>query len=103
MNIPHYFEDPQTLHVNTMENRSYYIPFSDEAAALHKQREESDRLLLLNGDWKFGFYKNFPAVPEGFFAPAFDESAFGTLPVPSVWQMHGYDHHQYVNTQYPFP
>ena len=26
MIIPHYYEDPHTLHVGTMPNRAYYIP-----------------------------------------------------------------------------
>ena len=25
------------------------------------------------------------------------------MPVPSVWQMHGFDRHQYTNVNYPFP
>ena len=26
MMIPHYYEDPHTLHVGTMQNSDYYIP-----------------------------------------------------------------------------
>ena len=33
----------------------------------------------------------------------YDASAFDSIPVPSVWQNHGYDHHQYTNIRYPFP
>ena len=29
-------------------------------------------------------------------------SGFDDIPVPSVWQMHGYDYHQYTNVRYPF-
>ena len=26
-----------------------------------------------------------------------------TIPVPSCWQCHGYDYHQYTNVNYPIP
>lgn len=28
---------------------------------------------------------------------------YGKIPVPSCWQMHGYDRHQYTNIRYPIP
>jgi beta-galactosidase len=30
-------------------------------------------------------------------------AGFTTTPVPSVWQNHGFDRHQYTNVDYPFP
>ena len=33
MIIPHYYEDPHTLHVGTMPNRAYYIPASRRSEA----------------------------------------------------------------------
>ena len=44
MIIPHYYEDPHTLHVGTMPNRAYYIPASQRSDALVEHRETSDRL-----------------------------------------------------------
>lgn len=38
-----------------------------------------------------------------FYDPQFDASQFNDLPVPSVWQMHGYDFQQYTNIRYPIP
>ena len=32
-----------------------------------------------------------------------DGSGFEQIPVPSVWQNYGYDHHHYTNSAYPFP
>lgn len=103
MKLPEkYYEDPSTTHINTEDNRSYYIPFSCETAAQSDNRYTSDRLQLLNGIWKFRYYKN-PFEAEEFEKPDFDLSEFDTIPVPSVWQMHGYDQHQYTNTRYPIP
>ena len=41
MIIPHYYEDPHSLHVGTMPNRAYYIPASQRSDALVERRETS--------------------------------------------------------------
>ena len=43
MIIPHYYEDPHSLHVGTMPNRAYYIPASRRSDTLVEHRETSDR------------------------------------------------------------
>ncbi len=103
MKLNNYYEDLTTLHLGTMQNRAYYIPYpvQDKAAAL--EEKSSTRQIMLNGDWKFKYYPNVYAVAEGFFETGFDVKAFDTLPVPSCWQNHGYDKHQYTNVEYPFP
>ena len=102
MELPKYYEDLETLHVGTLSPHAYFIPFSSEEEACTLPREESDRFLCLNGEWKFGYFPNPLAVPS-FTGPDFDDSGFDTIPVPSVWQTQGYDHHQYTNVAYPFP
>jgi beta-galactosidase len=102
MQLPRYYEDLETLHVGTLPPHAYFIPFSGEEAALTEEREASDRFLSLNGTWKFGYFPNPLAVPE-FAGPGFDDAAFDSIPVPSVWQTQGYDRHQYTNVSYPFP
>ena len=103
MIIPHYYEDPHTLHVGTMPNRAYYIPSSRRSDALVEHRETSDRFQLLNGSWKFRYYASIYDLQDAFYEVGYDASAFDSIPVPSVWQNHGYDHHQYTNIRYPFP
>ena len=41
-------------------------------------------------------------LPEGFYKKEYDVSEWDRIPVPSCWQMLGYDQCQYVNVQYPF-
>lgn len=103
MIIPHYYEDPHTLHVGTMPNRAYYIPASRRSDALVEHRKTSDRFQLLNGSWKFRYYASIYDLQDAFYEVGYDASAFDSIPVPSVWQNHGYDHHQYTNIRYPFP
>ncbi len=100
MNIPHYHEDISHLHVNTLPNRAYFIPYGDKAAALSGVRTDSSRMTLLSGNWHFGYYKSFLDLPEDIFAPA---AAPDMIPVPSVWQCHGYDTRQYTNVRFPIP
>ncbi len=103
MRLPNYYEDPSVVHVGTMENRAYYIPFAAEETALRGDRTQSERVLLLSGEWKFRYYAGIYDVEEDFFAPEFSADSFDTISVPSCWQMLGYDHHQYTNVRYPFP
>ena len=103
MKLPRYFEDPSTLHVGTEPNRAYYIPFREEETARLEDRLLSEELILLSGNWAFRYYPNRFEVPEHFMDESFDDESFDTIPVPSCWQMLGYDRNQYTNTRYPFP
>lgn len=103
MIIPNYFENPHLLHENTMPNRAYYIPASAFMGNLVEDRERSDRFQLLNGDWKFAYYDSIYDLKEEFYREGYDTARFDTIPIPSCWQNHGYDKHQYTNTRYPFP
>ena len=53
MIVPRYYEDLSVLHENTMPARAYFIPASKRMDNLVEHREESDRMQLLNGTWKF--------------------------------------------------
>ncbi|KAK8977634.1 hypothetical protein V6N11_013418 [Hibiscus sabdariffa] len=57
----------------------------------------------LSGHWKFLLVSNPAAVPENFYESTFKDSDWETLPVPSNWQMHGFDQPIYTNSLYPFP
>ncbi|MGI5900074.1 MAG: glycoside hydrolase family 2 TIM barrel-domain containing protein [Christensenellales bacterium] len=100
MIIPNFHEDLTKLHVNTEENRSYYIPCDTREEALFGS---SSRLLNLCGQWDFAYYPSPYDLPEGAFSPDYDRGGMSPIPVPSAWQMHGYDSHQYTNVKYPFP
>ena len=98
--LTRYYEDPTTLHVNTQAPRAYYLPFADEKAALYGG--EPTGRMMLNGEWTFAYYESVEDVPEEVGSPTFPLGK-KTIPVPSVWQNHGYDRHQYTNVRYPFP
>ena len=103
MMIPRYYEDLNILHDNTMPMRSYYIPASQKMNTLIEHREDSDRFQLLNGVWKFQYYKSVYDLKEAFYRTSFNTKDFDDITVPGVWQIAGYDSPQYTNIRYPFP
>ena len=103
MIVPRYYENLSVLHENTMPARAYYIPASRRMDNLVEHREESDRMQLLNGTWKFKYFNSIYDIQDSFFEKNYDTENFDEIQVPSVWQMAGYDTHQYTNIRYPFP
>ena len=103
MIVPRYYENLIVLHENTMPARAYYIPASKRMDNLVEHREESDRMQLLNGTWKFQYFTSIYNIKDSFFEKNYDTENFDEIQVPSVWQMAGYDTHQYTNIRYPFP
>ena len=103
MIVPRYYENLSVLHENTMPARAYYIPASRRMDNLVERREESDRMQLLNGTWKFQYFNSIYDIQDSFFEKNYDTENFDEIQVPSVWQMAGYDTHQYTNIRYPFP
>ena len=92
-----FHENPEALHINTLPKHCYFIPFGKKQDAFSK-RENSEYFELLNGEWDFKYYDSVIDLDENFTSLSFDR----TLPVPSNWQLHGYDKPQYTNVCYPF-
>lgn len=93
-----YHEDPQQLHINTLSKHCYFVPFAINQNPF-ADREKSDRFELLNGDWDFRYYDSIIDMDDDFINMPYDKK----IPVPSNWQLHGYDKPQYTNVCYPIP
>ena len=78
------YENPRSTSENRCAPRSYYIPGG---------RSEYH---LLNGTWRFAYYSRDIDVPERI-------ENWDTIPVPSCWQLHGYEDPNYTNVNYPYP
>lgn len=94
-----FHENLQELHVNTLPDSNYYIPFAIGEDPFG-ERENSSNFELLNGDWDFKFYDSFFDMDDEEFTK---DNFAATIPVPSCIQMHGYDIAQYSNVKYPLP
>lgn len=103
MIVPRHYENLHMLHENTMPNRSYYIPASQRMDTLVHQRAQSDRFQLLNGNWRFRYYGSIYDLNEPFYREGYQPEGYDTVSVPGLWQIYGYDNHQYTNIRYPFP
>ena len=86
MIIPKYYEDLKVLHQNTMPNRAYYVPAAKRLSDPVKGREESERFVLLSGEWKFRYFDSIYDVKEEFFREGYDTGRFDSVAVPGVWQ-----------------
>ena len=98
-----YFKYLDILSMNTLEPHGAKVPYDTIQQAMEGIRENSSKFRLLNGDWKFSYYNHPAYVPDDYFAVDYDDSGWNMIPVPSNWQLHGYDIPVYTNVAYPIP
>ncbi len=79
-----FYEDLKNISVNRLPQRSYYIP------------ENQGAYTLLNGEWNFKYFESEADYEEQI-------TAWDKIPVPSCWQIHGYEDPNYTNVNYPYP
>lgn len=101
--IREYYKDLTVLNKNTLQPHGAKIPFDTIEQAMEGIRENSSKFKLLNGDWKFSYYEHPAYVPDDYHRTDYDDSDWQTIPVPSNWQLHGYDIPVYTNHPYPIP
>lgn len=98
-----FYLDIKTFAVNTLEPRSYFIPFASEKEARGcdelEERENSSLVQLLSGEWDFAYYPKRSLIPQEFES---DAVIFDTVSVPSTWQRTGYEPPCYLNSRYQF-
>ncbi|NLX37823.1 MAG: DUF4981 domain-containing protein [Chloroflexi bacterium] len=96
------WENPQVVGRNKEPGHATLLPFADVASAISGDWTRSPWYRSLDGEWAFHWAPNPAEAPSAFASAADDVSAWGRIPVPSNWQMHGYGAPVYVNVQYPF-
>ena len=90
------WQDPNFLQRGRERERAYYIPYEDLGNALSDKKESSKYYESLNGTWDFKFFNAYYNVPDVI-------SQWESIPVPSNWQMYGYEEPYYTNVNYPHP
>jgi len=103
VSVQRYWENPHTLHINCEPSHAYFIPYGDEHTARENARGESPQFRSLNGMWKFKYCESVINVEDSYVSGAFQADGWAEIPVPSNWQMHGYDRPHYTNVNYPYP
>ena len=94
-----YLADPHRLGERRLPARVLLLP-AQKRGVTHRNFTESDRVQLLSGDWRFRYLTE--DTDEPFYRPGPDDG-WDTLPVPSMWQFHGYGSCCYPNVRYCFP
>ena len=98
---PRDWENPEMIGQNKEAPHATLISFNDEASALEAVKADSPNILSLNGIWKFNLVKSPDLRPYWFFKDDYDTRDWDDIPVPSNWEMKGYDVPIYVNISYP--
>lgn len=96
------WENPEIFEVNKLKPHAYFIPFTNEEAALSFDKSKSDFYMNLNGKWKFKFLVNPLVDDEKFYSLSYNESEWDEISVPSNWQLKGYGKPIYTNIEHPF-
>lgn len=96
------WENPRMIGLNKEPAHCTLIPYADRQAAIDGLREASRFYLSLDGKWKFHWVSKPDERPKDFYRLEFDVTQWEEIPVPSNWQMHGYDKPIYLNVRYPF-
>ncbi|KUO16119.1 glycoside hydrolase family 2 TIM barrel-domain containing protein [Streptomyces dysideae] len=78
------------------------MPYADVRQALAADRTRSPYRLSLDGKWKFAYADRPDDRDADFHRTDVDDREWDTIPVPSCWQLHGYDFPIYVNITYPY-
>ncbi len=100
-NMPEW-ESPGLVERNRETTHMPWGAYESGEQARSCDRTASRFVLSLNGTWKFQLFDN-PESAPAFFKPGYDVSDWHDLPVPSNWQLHGFDRPIYTNIIYPFP
>lgn len=75
--------------------------FAYEKVGLN-DKKASERYLSLEGLWKFNWVRHAEQRPTDFYRVGYNDSAWGTMPVPGIWEVNGYGDPLYVNPGYPW-
>lgn len=104
-----YWENETMFAENKEPGCATYIPYITEKEMLADKDfyrtpwvySQSSSFKLLNGNWCFHFVSEPSQRPESFYKEDYDVSSWETIPVPSSWEMQGYDRPIYANVEYP--
>ena len=88
------WQDPAVFEVNKLYPR----------ANIRDNNQSADNFNIewLDGTWKFLYVPNADERPTDFFRADFDDSGWGTIPMPGNWELNGYGVPVYVNTTNDF-
>ena len=94
------WNNPRVNADNRLDNVATYFAYENEQLAQTGKKEQSHRFISMEGRWKFNWVRNANERPADFFKTDYDDSKWGSMPVPGMWELNGYGDAIYVNNQY---
>ena len=98
---PKPWEDPEIVQINKEQARAHFIPYATAEQAANDKIWDSPNIVSLNGIWKFNLSENPGERPFYFFKDDYDTRDWSEIPVPSNWELEGFDYPIYTNVKYP--
>lgn len=95
--------DPELFEVQREPMRSSFIVYPSAGEVLYVNDFRSSPLYRsIGGEWSFHWAETIAERPEEFYRADFDDSSWGTMPVPGLWELNGYGDPVYTNIPYPW-
>lgn len=107
--VSNVWEDETVFAIGKEPGIASYMPYASEEEMLADKDfyatpwtdPLSSRYMSLNGTWKFNLVPEPEQRPADFHMESFDVTGWDDIPVPSCWEMQGYDRPIYANVEYP--
>lgn len=103
---PFWTNNPEIFQDNREKAHVTKMSFDTVEEALknpnYRDYKNSKNFKSLNGDWKFNIVNHPNEDLKDFYKTTYDTSKWKKIPVPSSWQLHGYDQIRYNDTAYPW-
>ncbi|MEQ0562127.1 glycoside hydrolase family 2 TIM barrel-domain containing protein [Amycolatopsis sp. NEAU-NG30] len=100
--FPEWNNNMRIFDVGSEPPHATLMPYADLGQALAGDRTCSPFRQSLDGDWKFRHADRPDARDPEFHREDVDDRSWASIPVPSDWQLHGYDFPIYTNITYPW-
>ena len=103
------WENQHVFAINKEDGHATYMPYPNREEIFKDNARvrfpwvtsKSPYFLSLNGKWIFSLVDEPSKRPLDFMKKGYDFSKWDTIPVPSNWEMLGYDQPIYCNVEYP--
>ncbi|WP_430811948.1 MULTISPECIES: glycoside hydrolase family 2 TIM barrel-domain containing protein [unclassified Carboxylicivirga] len=96
------WDNVKVLQINREKPHATMMVYQSEQAALSFDKKQSAYHQCLNGLWKFKWSENPSSRPVDFYKSTFNDAEWGTISVPSNWELEGHGVPIYTNIEYPF-
>lgn len=96
------WKNPAVNERNRLPMRTAFFAYEEggKGSEIPTEPSRASNYLSLNGTWKFHWVKDADQRPLDFYRLSYDDSCWGKMPVPGMWELHAYGDPLYVNYGY---